>query len=116
MTAKAKAKPASRVKPKLSKPKKTVVDKVNFTRSYSTSFKASPNWSTATELQGAVASWNGSADALEANAKLIAQLRDQLETAVLARRSHLEQWAAERSAEAFRNVYGREIVLSRLRS
>jgi len=28
----------------------------------------------------------------------------------------LEQWAAERSAEAFRNVYGREIVLSRLRS
>ena len=95
MTAKAKAKPASRVKPKLSKPKKTVVDKVSFTRSYTTSFKASPNWSTATELQGAVASWNSSADALEANAKLIAQLRDQLETAVLARRSQLEQWAAD---------------------
>jgi hypothetical protein len=28
----------------------------------------------------------------------------------------LEQWSAERSAEAFREVYGREIVLSRLRS
>jgi exopolyphosphatase/guanosine-5'-triphosphate,3'-diphosphate pyrophosphatase len=28
----------------------------------------------------------------------------------------LEQWAAERSADAFRLVYGREIVLSRLRS
>jgi hypothetical protein len=28
----------------------------------------------------------------------------------------LEQWAVERSAEVFREVYGREIVLSRLRS
>jgi exopolyphosphatase/guanosine-5'-triphosphate,3'-diphosphate pyrophosphatase len=27
----------------------------------------------------------------------------------------LEQWAAERTAEAFREVYGREIILSRLK-
>jgi hypothetical protein len=91
----AKAKPAPRVRPKLNKPKVTTVDKVSFTRSFSTSFKASPQWSTATELQGAVTSWNTTADALEANAATITLLRDQLRTAMLTRRSQLQQWGIE---------------------
>jgi len=95
MTTKAKAKPAPRPRPKLNKPKTTTVDKVGFTRSFTTSFKASPQWSTATELQGAVTSWNATADALEANAGTITHLRDQLKTALLLQRSHLQQWGAD---------------------
>src|SRR5947209_3482918 len=93
--ARAKAKPATRVHPKLDKPKRTLVDKVSFTRSFSTSFKASPKWSTATELQGAVVSWNATADALEATAAQIAHLRDQLHAATLTLRSQQEQWATD---------------------
>jgi len=46
-----------------------------------TSMQASSNWAAATDVQGAVKVWNKGADDLEANAKEVAKLRDQLSTA-----------------------------------
>jgi hypothetical protein len=65
--------------------------------------KASSHWSSATELQSSVTSWNQTADALEAKSALIAQLRDQLAQAQLDLRSVLQDWAAG-AKHVFSNV------------
>jgi hypothetical protein len=98
-----KPKLAQRPRPATPKARRTTADKVSLTRSLSTSMKTSSHWSSAAELQSSVASWNASADALEANAALIAHLRDQLDQAQLVQRTTLQDWAAG-TAHVFANV------------
>ncbi len=55
--------------------------------------KASSHWATASELQSTVASWNQTADTLDANAKQLVLLRDQIAQIVLSQRTLLQTWS-----------------------
>jgi len=98
-----KAKLAPRAKPATPKPRNTTVDKVSLTRSLTTSMQSSSHWAAAAELQSSVTSWNQAANALEANAALIAHLHDQLVQAQLTQRVNLQNWAAG-AKHVFSNV------------
>ena len=103
MSSRKKAKLAPRAKPATPKARNTVSDKVGLTRSLTTSMKTSSHWSSATELQSSVTSWNQTADALEAKSALIAHLHDQLAMAQLDLRTLLQDWAAG-AKHVFSNV------------
>ena len=98
-----KVKLAPRATPTTPKPRHTTADKVSLTRSLTTSMQASSHWPAATELQSSVTSWNTLANALEANAALIAHLHDQLAQAQLSQRLTLQNWAAG-AKHVFSNV------------
>ena len=68
--------------------------KVAVTRSTSSTMKGSPQWQSAPGLQAAVTAWNGLADAMEANAKAIADLRAQLAVLVANQQGHRRDWNA----------------------
>ena len=65
--------------------------------------QASSHWAAAAELQSSVTSWNQAANALEADAALIAHLRDQLAQAQLSQRLNQQNWAAG-AKHVFSNV------------
>lgn len=62
-------------------PKRTDSEMVVITRTISDAAETSADWSTAVEVQSAVAAWKQAADAIDAQAKLIAQLQEQLKGA-----------------------------------
>jgi len=76
-----KAKPAQQAKPYIKAPRKTDVAKIHVTRSTTTSMQGSSGWATAPAVQAASVVWNQKADALEANAKVIADFRSKLKIA-----------------------------------
>jgi hypothetical protein len=76
-----KAPPVDKATPRLKQSTKTDPDKVSATRSTTQVMQASPGWASAPDVQSSTKTWNSAADALEANAKLIADLRAQLATA-----------------------------------
>jgi hypothetical protein len=93
MSNKGKAKPVVRVRPGINKPTSTDAQKVDTTRSSTVAMKASADWQSAADVQTSVASWNTTADAIEANAKTIAQLQDQLTAAVAKQRTLRQKWS-----------------------
>ena len=56
----------------------------------------SPSWSTATDVQSAVKTWGAGADALDANAKVIANLRAQLKAAEAQQEGLRRDWLASK--------------------
>jgi hypothetical protein len=89
--------PIDKASPTIRKPKATDVEKVQCTRSTTQGMQASPSWAAATDVQGAVKVWNTCADDIEANAKVIATLKDQLSTAEAKQRSLRRNWQAATS-------------------
>jgi len=99
---KPKAKPVERATPVIKKAKSTDATKVEVTRSQTVSMKASPDWAnTPATVQTATVGWNATADELEANAKTIGQLKDQLATAEAKQRTLRRKWG-----DATRQVLG----------
>src|SRR4051812_31887134 len=83
-----------RAVPTLRKRKATDVEKVQATRSTTAGMQSSASWTAASDVRGAVTLWNKSADDIEANAKVIATLEDQLRTAQSKQRSLRRDWCA----------------------
>lgn len=83
--------------PVIRKPKGTDVEKVQTTRSMTLAMQQSASWAAATDVQGAVGIWTKSADEIEANAKVIAKLKDQLMTAESTQRTLRRNWQASTS-------------------
>jgi len=94
---KKKTPPIDKASPTIRKPKKTDVNKVQCTRSTAQAMLQSPHWGAAADVQGAVKVWNASADDIEANAKVIAGLKDQLATAESKQQSYRRNWRASTS-------------------
>jgi hypothetical protein len=69
---------------------------VSTTRSVTQAMKQSPDWATATDVQAAVAVWGKAADAIDADTKLIADLRAQLKNVEAALASHRRDWVASK--------------------
>ena len=92
-----KAPAVDKAAPVLHKPMQTDVEKVQATRSTTQSMQASASWSAASDVQAATKVWNTAADSIEANAKVIAQLKDQLKTAESKQRTYRRDWRAARA-------------------
>jgi len=80
-TKKSRAKPEDRAEPTLKQATNTDAEKVNVAYATAASMAKSPLWPTATDVQSAAKAWTVSADDLGANAKIIADLRNQLKAA-----------------------------------
>src|SRR5436309_2049375 len=93
MSNKGKANPVVRVRPGISKPTSTDAQKVDTTRSSTVAMKASTDWQSATDVQTNVTGWNKSADDIEANAKIVTELKDQLKAAVAKQRTLRQKWS-----------------------
>ncbi len=76
--------------------KKTNTDvlRVAVTHEITQAMPQSPNWSTATDVQSSVKTWGAGADALDANAKVIANLRAQLKAAEAKQLTLRRDWTA----------------------
>jgi hypothetical protein len=93
MSKKGKANPVVRVRPSINKPRSTNAQIGETTKSSVLAMKASSDWSSAVEVQAAVAKWSSSADDVTANAAIIAQLKDQLMAAVSKQRTLRHTWS-----------------------
>ena len=94
MTTKKNAASINRAAPAIRKPKKTDVEKVQCTQTMTTAMQASASWAAATDVQGAVKIWNTSASDIDANSKVIAQLKDQLAAGESKQRTLRRSWQA----------------------
>jgi len=92
---KKKAKPVDRAVPVIRKPKQTDAEKISVTRATTTAMKGSPTWIGSPALQAVTTTWNASADSIEGNAKVIADLRSKLAVAEAAQRGFRVAWAVE---------------------
>jgi hypothetical protein len=92
---KAKKTPVDRAVARIQKPKSTDAQKVNVTRSTLHGMQNSPNWAAATDLQAAVKPWSATADAMEANATVIANLRKQVAAAEAKQLTLRRDWHVE---------------------
>jgi hypothetical protein len=92
MSNKQKVKPVDRATPTIRKPKGTDPTKVSVTRSTTTAMQASPSWNQAPAVQTASKAWNSAADAIEGNAKVVADLRSKLAAAEAAQRGLRRDW------------------------
>jgi hypothetical protein len=81
MSANQRSSHVDRALPTIRKRKRTDAEKVALTRTTSDSVKATPEWATATDLQAVVNAWNGKADAIDAQAQLLAALHEQTRVA-----------------------------------
>ena len=88
-----KAPTVDRATPIIRKPKGTDVEKVQLAETTTTTMQASPNWAAATDVQAAVKNWTKSGSDLDANATTIAQLEDQIKTAMSKQRTFRRTWA-----------------------
>ena len=70
--------------------------KVSVTHSLAAAMPKSQDWAAATDVQAAVTVWTANADAMDANAKVIAGLRAQLGTAEAKQEGLRRDWAASR--------------------
>jgi hypothetical protein len=89
-----KAKPVDRAMPTIRKPKGTDVAKVALTRSTTTAMQGSSLWANSPELQAANTAWNQAANALESNAKIVADLHAHLAAADASQRELRHAWDA----------------------
>ena len=92
MSKRSKAKPVDRATPVIKQSRRTDAAKVTVTRSTTTAMKAAPQWSTSPALQAASTAWNTAADAVESNAKIVANLKSQLAVADAAQRTNRQSW------------------------
>jgi hypothetical protein len=92
MPKKGKAKPVDRAEPTIKQATVTDRQKVDVAHSTTASMAKSPLWGTSLDVQAAAKVWNQSADDLDGNAKVIADLRNQLK-------------AAEAKQEGYRRSY-----------
>jgi len=92
---KKKAKPVDRAQPGIRKPKRTDGEKITVTRATTTAMQGSPTWLGSPALQAVTKTWNASADSIEGNAKVIADLRSKLAVAEAAQRGLRADWAVE---------------------
>jgi hypothetical protein len=90
-----KAKPVGRALPVIRKPKGSDVDKIGVTRSTTTAMQGSSTWTGSPALQAVTKTWNASADSIESNAKVIADLRSKLAVAEAAQRGFRADWTVE---------------------
>ena len=90
---KKKAKPVDRATPVIRKPKETDADKISVTRGITSAMKATPQWAANPQLQAAATTWNAAADAIESNAKVVADLRTKLLAAVALQRANRQAWS-----------------------
>jgi len=86
--------PIDKAAPVIAKPKKTDVQKVQCTRTTTQAMQQSASWAAAADVQGAVKIWNKDADDIEANAKVVAALKDQLKAAETKQRTIRRSWRA----------------------
>jgi hypothetical protein len=87
-----KAKPVDAATPVIRKPKNTDGEKISVTRSMTTAMKSAPLWNTSPALQTAVQAWNTVVDAVESNAKSIADAKTHLATLEATQRAHRHDW------------------------
>jgi hypothetical protein len=91
---KSKAKPVDRAQPTIKLPTATDSQRVDVARSTTTSMAKSALWGTSPDVQAAAKAWNLSADAIEANAKIIADLHHQLAVAEAKQLANRRDWRA----------------------
>jgi len=72
------------------------VQKVAITRNVAQAMQQSPDWGTATGVQAAVKVWSSAADGIDANVKVIADLRAQLKAAQAKQEGLRRDWAASK--------------------
>jgi hypothetical protein len=89
--------PADRAVATTKRSTRTDVEKVNVTHEISAAMPQSPDWATATELQGFVKTWLADADSIDAQAKVVAGHRADLKTAVAKLLSLRQDWQVSRS-------------------
>jgi len=87
-----KSKPVDRAVPVLRKPKANDAAKVASARATVTAMQASGLWNTNPALQATGTAWNTVTDALDANVKVVADLRNKLAAAVSAQRALRRDW------------------------
>lgn len=78
MSKKNNAKPVDRAEPTIKKAMVTDLQKVDVAKATTASMAKSPLWAGAPDVQNAAAGWIQSAEAISENAKLVADLRNQL--------------------------------------
>jgi len=78
--------------------KSTATDtlKVSVTHSLGQAMQQSPDWAAASDVQSAVKAWGKDADAIDANAKSIANLRAQLKAAEATQEGLRRDWLASK--------------------
>jgi hypothetical protein len=88
--------PVNRAVATIKQPMGTDAAKVSVTSSVSQAMAKSPDWVAATVVQSAVSAWTSDATALDANTKLIANLRAQLAVAESKQGELRRNWAASK--------------------
>jgi hypothetical protein len=91
---KTKVKPIDRAQPSIRKPKGTDLAKVQVTRNITATMQGSQAWSGSPEIQAVATAWNKGADAIEANAKIVTDLRGKLSLAEAEQRTLRRDWNA----------------------
>jgi hypothetical protein len=81
MSGKAKTNPVDKAVAVIRRPKRSDADIVALTHTISDAAETSPDWSAAVDVQSAVAAWKQAADTIDAQAKMVAGLREQLKGA-----------------------------------
>lgn len=89
-----KPKPVDRAEPVLKKRTPTDATKVDVTHATTASMAKSPLWASASDVQNAAKVWDQAADDIDDNAKVIADLRDQLGAAEGKQESLRRNWRA----------------------
>ena len=88
---KKKAKPVDQAKPVIRKARGTDTAKVAVTRSITTVMKGTPQWNDP-KIQSAQADWNAAADAIEATAKIMSDLKKRLSTVLATQLANRQAW------------------------
>jgi hypothetical protein len=94
MSNKSKAKPVDRAEPTIKQATGTDAQKVNVARSTTASMAKGPLWAGAPDVQTAAKGWNQAADDLDGNAKVVADLKNQLSAAEAKQRTLRRNWRA----------------------
>jgi hypothetical protein len=91
---KTKVKPIDRAQPTIRKPKGSDPEKIQVTRSTTAKMQGSLAWNQSPEIQAVATAWNKGADAIEANAKIVTDLRGKLALAEAEQRTLRRDWNA----------------------
>jgi hypothetical protein len=94
MSKKSKAAPADKAQPTIKQSTTTDSEKVAVAHSTTASMAKSPLWATSPDVQAAAKAWGLSADDIDANVKIIADLRNQLAAAEAKRLALRRNWSA----------------------
>jgi hypothetical protein len=94
MSKKSKVAPADSAQPTIKQPTTTDSEKVAVAHSTTASMAKSPLWATSPDVQAAAKAWGQSADDLDANVKVLADLRNQLAAAEAKQLALRRNWRA----------------------